>query len=230
MKKEKGPEYSVINSLLNLSFVVVMLFGFLTTAAQDPHRFKEQVKQLKNAEHHFQPNKKRAVFTGSSSIRMWNDLHQRFPEYNVVNNGFGGSHFSDLIFYYDELIRQFKPEILFVYEGDNDVAGNKNPGEIMEDAKKLHQMIREDFPEVKIVFIAPKPSIARWNLKEQYERVNQKLERFANQKKNTEFADVWNAMLDENGLVFQDVFLEDNLHMNKKGYDIWEEVLNDYLH
>jgi lysophospholipase L1-like esterase len=36
-------------------------------------------------------------------------------------------------------------------------------------------------------------------------------------------------MLDNKGNVFKDVFLEDGLHMNKKGYDIWGKVIGELL-
>jgi hypothetical protein len=49
-------------------------------------------------------------------------LQSYFPEYNVINNGFGGSHFSDLLYFYHEMIVKPAPEILFIYEGDNDIA------------------------------------------------------------------------------------------------------------
>lgn len=215
--------------LISGIYLVLFVFTFAYSNAQDPHRFNDQVEELYNKEYNFSPNKKLALFTGSSSVRMWKDVQERFPEYNVINNGFGGSHFSDLIYFYDKLIAKQKPDFVFIYEGDNDIAGEKKPARIVKDAKQLYKMIRNDFADVEIIYIAPKPSIARWNLKRQYERVNKKLERFANRKSNTEFADVWTAMLDEEGKVYDDIFLEDNLHMNKKGYDIWEEVISEFL-
>ena len=36
-------------------------------------------------------------------------------------------------------------------------------------------------------------------------------------------------MLDNQGNVFKDVFIEDGLHMNKKGYDIWGNVIGEIL-
>jgi lysophospholipase L1-like esterase len=36
-------------------------------------------------------------------------------------------------------------------------------------------------------------------------------------------------MLDEDGIVMQDIFLEDGLHMNKKGYDIWAKAIGPLL-
>jgi lysophospholipase L1-like esterase len=197
--------------------------------AQDPNRFSEQVEKLAHAEYNFSPGKKLALFTGSSSIRMWSDIQDNFPDYNVINNGFGGSHFSDLIYFYNKLIIPHQPDILFIYEGDNDIASQKKPRYITREAKFLLTKIQRDLPNTQVVLISPKPSIARWDLRKDYEALNRKLKRLAKKTDKVEFADVWNAMLDEKGNVFQDVFLEDNLHMNKKGYNIWAKVLSGFL-
>ena len=80
-----------------------------------------------------------------------------------------------------------------------------------------------------MVLISAKPSVARWHLSKNYEKLNKKLERLAKKTNNLEFADVWSAMVDENGQVFTAVFLDDHLHMNKKGYDIWGKVIGEFL-
>jgi len=213
----------------NLLFLVIILFGALYSNAQDPNRFKDQVAELLNSEYNFSPSKKLVVFTGSSSVRMWKDVQERFPEYNVVNNGFGGSHFSDLLYYYDELIIKQMPDYLFIYEGDNDVAGDKKTSRIKKDAKLLAKKLNRDLPSTKVIFISPKPSVKRWHLKKEYERINKKLKKLCKKTDNMEYADVWKAMLDNNGTVYTDIFLEDELHMNKKGYDIWAKVISDFL-
>lgn len=210
-------------------FLGIILLGFLTTNAQDPNRFKEQVDQLFNASYNFSPDKKLVVFAGSSSIRKWKDVQSYFPEFNVINNGFGGSQFSDLIYFYNELILKQSPEILFIYEGDNDISAGKKPSKIIKQAKKLVTMVKSGLPQTKIIFIAPKPSIARWSLKKDYIKLNKKLEKYCKKQDNVEFADVWNIMLDENGNVYQDIFIEDGLHMNKKGYDLWAKVIGKFL-
>ncbi len=214
---------------IKFAFLFLLTVVILSAKAQDPNRFKDQVEQLSKARYNFSPDKKLVVFAGSSSVRMWKDVPDYFPQYNVINNGFGGSQFSDLIYFYNDLIKKFNPEILFIYEGDNDIAGNKRPGKIKRDAKKLVKLIRQDFPEIEIVFIAPKPSIARWNLKKDYEKFNRRLERYCHRKDNLEFADVWNKMLDDDGVVYQDIFIQDGLHMNKKGYDLWAEEIGKFL-
>ena len=218
-----------LKSLFKLSVFAILLFGVFLSNAQDPARFKDQVTELFNAEYDFGSDKKLVVFTGSSSVRMWNDVQERFPEYNIINNGFGGSHFSDLLYYYDELITKHTPDYLFIYEGDNDVAGDKSTSRIKKDAKILVKKLKRDLPSTKVIFISPKPSIKRWHLKKQYEKVNRKLQKLCRKSENVEFADVWTAMLDTDGMVYNDIFLEDDLHMNKKGYDIWTQVLAGFL-
>jgi lysophospholipase L1-like esterase len=208
---------------------ITILFFVYNLNAQDPARFKSEIEELVQKEHQFEPGKKLVLFTGSSSVRMWKDVAEYFPDYNVINHGFGGSHFSDLIYYYEELIPKYNPDYLFIYEGDNDIASNKKPGKILKEAKELVGHIQQDLPKTKVVLISPKPSVARWHLSKNYQKLNKKLERFAKKTDNLEYADVWSAMLDENDQVFTDVFLDDNLHMNKKGYDIWGKVIGEFM-
>ncbi len=216
----------------NLKFLlaVLLLFGFTISNAQESDHFKDEVDKLYNQEYNFSPDKKLVVFAGSSSIRMWKDVADYFPQFNVINNGFGGSQFSDLLYFYNQLITKQKPDYLFVYEGDNDLAGDKKISEVYKDFKTFIKKVKVDLPATKVIFISPKPSIARWNLKKKYEKFNKKMNRYCDKKKdNIEFADVWDPMLDSKGVVFQDIFLNDGLHMKKKGYDIWEKVLLPYL-
>lgn len=209
--------------------IIFLLIATFLSNAQEQNRFKNDVDKLTSVEYNFSNNKKLVVFAGSSSIRMWKDVQSYFPDYNVINNGFGGSQFSDLLFFYDEVILKHKPEILFIYEGDNDINGKKKPGKILKEVKQLTGKIRRDLPETKIIYISPKPSIARVHLKNEYIKLNKKLKKYCNKQDNIEFADVWYPMLDSHGNVYKDVFLEDGLHMNKKGYDIWGKVIGDFL-
>lgn len=79
--------------------------------------------------------------------------------------------------------------------------------------------------------IAAKPSIARWHLKDEYERLNKALLELTETAdfKDITFIDIWSPMLDDSGEVLDDIFISDNLHMNEKGYSIWETVIGEYL-
>lgn len=203
--------------------------GICSVNAQDPARFKDQVEQLITKNYQFKADNKLVVFAGSSSIRMWKDVQEYFPDFNVINNGFGGSQFSDLIFYTDQLILKPKPEILFIYEGDNDIAVGKKPSKVAKEAKYLLQNIQGKLPETEIILISVKPSIARWTLKKNYEKLNKRLRRLAKRTDKVEYANVWDTMIDQKGNLYQDIFLKDGVHMNKKGYDLWASEIERFL-
>lgn len=194
-----------------------------------PTRWEESIQKFEKMDQENPPEEGLILFVGSSSIGIWNDVQDYFPDSKVLNRGFGGSQFSDMLYYADRVIFPYKPSKIFIYEGDNDVASGDKPKAIMKEAKQLRKMIERELPGVPVVFISAKPSVLRWNIKEDYEDFNKRLEKYSKRKKNTMFADVWTAMLDEEGKVYEHIFLEDNLHMNAEGYKIWKSVLDPYI-
>ena len=210
-------------------FLLFFQFSLATLVAQDPLRFEKEVNDL-IAGDSLVNRKKLILFTGSSSIRYWNDLKKDFPKRNVLNRGFGGSEMTDLLYYATPLIQNYKPSRVFIYEGDNDINAGKSPEEVLANADKLLTLLRSQLPaKVKIIFISAKPSVARWQLKTKYEEFNRQLKQWTTTKKNVLYADVWTPMLDSNGEVRKDLFVDDNLHMNRLGYDIWKKVIIQYL-
>jgi len=211
-----------------LFFGAFWFIGF-PTLAQNPENFDSEVRSLTSGDRYI--NKKNVVlFTGSSSVRMWTDIKSYFPKHNIINRGFGGSQTADLIYYFDKLILPYSPKKIFIYEGDNDINEGKTAEQILKANDSLLELIRNKVSEtVPVYFITPKPSVARWSKKSAYEKYNKMLFAWAKSKKNVTVVDVWTPMLDDKGVVFKDVFLSDNLHMNKKGYDIWAKAIAPYL-
>lgn len=99
---------------------------------------------------------------------------------------------------------------------------------IIKDLKTLVKDLKSSGIE-DIVLVAAKPSVARWELKPKYEKLNAKMEKWTQKDGQLRFVNVWDIMLDESGEVFKDIFIEDNLHMNKKGYDLWIKVIEPLL-
>jgi len=196
-------------------------------AAPDPTRFAKRIADIQSTS--FDKSKDRIVFTGSSSILFWKSLPEYYPNHQVINAGFGGSQMSDLSHYLNETVLQFSPSKVFIYEGDNDIAAERPLSMIMKHTNDVVKTIEKQFPSCQIILIAAKPSIARWNLKEEYLSVNQALLNYSERKSNRHYADVWSMMLDEEGEVFKDIFIEDGLHMNKKGYDLWDKVIRPFV-
>ena len=196
---------------------------------QTADKWEETVRKFETADRKQMPKQGVVLFTGSSSVAMWGDLEESFPDHEVLNRGFGGSEFSDLLYYTDRIIYPYQPSKIFIYEGDNDLAAGESIESILKEAKNLREQIRAELPDTPVIFIASKPSLSRWNLKDKYEELNRSLEQYAEGTELTEFADVWTAMLGADGKVREDLFLDDDLHMNEKGYEIWKKVLKPFL-
>lgn len=227
--------HSVNQCIFGLKFfrlkrlLILFLFIAFTAEAQDPLRFKDEVAEIQNKyDTIWDSSLETTVFTGSSSVRIWNDLQEVFPDHQIVNSGFGGSQASDLLTYIEELVLQFNPKKVFIYEGDNDISFKKRPGKILLDIKHIIEKIKAEHSQTKIVLIGVKPSLARWNLKRKYVKLNRKFEKLARHDLSLEYANVWDIMLDGK-TVREDIFIADGLHMNAKGYDLWYTVLKDFM-
>jgi lysophospholipase L1-like esterase len=216
-----------------LRFILILFLSLsvnvLSAYAQEARPFTKEVNELVASDAAID-KKKVILFTGSSSIRMWKDLKTYFPDHNVLNRGFGGSQMKDLLYFFDKLVVPYNPRMIFIYEGDNDLASKKSPDEIIATADSILTLIRSKVSKkVKVAFIAAKPSVARWQLKDRYIEFNSKLKTWTATKRNVLFVDVWTPMLDANGAVQKDLFIDDGLHMNKKGYDIWAKEVGKYM-
>ena len=202
--------------------------GFLGRA-QDPLRFQKEVFDIQRKyDSLWDASKETIVFTGSSSIRLWEDLEKSFPEFQIVNSGFGGSQASDLLVYTDELILKYNPKKVFIYEGDNDLADRKSPRQIIADINRIIEKIKQNNNNTVVVLIAAKPSIQRWKLRGRYKRLNRKFERLSRKDPYLQFANIWDVML-EKRKVSGHIFIEDGLHMNDKGYELWYSVIKNYV-
>ncbi|GGG08090.1 hypothetical protein GCM10011344_05810 [Dokdonia pacifica] len=206
--------------------VLTSLFLIISTAnliAQDPHRFDEDMAKF--AEMPIPKEKGLTIFTGSSSIRFWENLSDDCNEVVAINTAFGGSHMSDLLYFIDQTVIRFQPETVYIYEGDNDIASEKKPENILKTAKQITAKILASNSKTKIYFISAKPSPSRWQYKEQYLAFNSLLKAYCDSNQQLSYIDVWNPMLAPNGRPISKIFIEDSLHMNRQGYLLWKDII-----
>jgi lysophospholipase L1-like esterase len=169
--------------------------------------------------------KNRIVITGSSSIRFWQpEIHREFTQVDVIARGFGGSNMNDLLYFSEALITQYQPTAVVIYEGENDIAQGISPALILNKFIELSTKLRSSLPEIRIDFISIKPSIARQSMWPKMEETNQLIREVCNTELNCTYIDVTSRLLDE-GLPKQDIFIDDDLHLNKKGYQLWSKAV-----
>ena len=171
------------------------------------------------------------LFVGSSSFRKWADVNSYFPGFTIINRGFGGSTFPDVIRYAPDIIFPYHPKQVVIYCGDNDLASSDiiSADTVFERFRVLFELIRTNLTGENILFVSIKPSPSRARLKEKMEQANLLIQTYLSLQQHAAFADVYHKMLNPDGSVMTDIFLEDNLHMNAKGYAIWQKVIAPYL-
>src|SRR5678815_2375685 len=189
-----------------------------TTAATPP--FWKDIQNFKKQDSTSFPPKNAILFIGSSSFTKWKDVQDYFPAYKIINRGFGGSTLLDQIRYVNDIVFPYHPRQIVIYCGENDLAASDMvTGEIVfKRFTDLFNLIRKKLPNVPVVFIALKPSPSRWHLREKMITANTAIKNFLKTKPKTAFVDVYHKMLGADGKPMRDIFLEDELHMNAKGY------------
>lgn len=214
-----------------LVVILYFVFSFEVKSQEypDPKRFYNEIKSELEESPFKKSDKPLIVFSGSSSIRFWIDLDKDFIEYDILNRGFGGSIFSDLNYFINELIIKHNPDLIVLYEGDNDIAFNIPTKYIYDDFKKSYELIRKKNENVPIIYIAPKPSPARWDKKNKYDELNNLIKEFCKMKQKTYYFDTWSIMIDNEGNIPKKYFWTDMLHMNKSGYQIWKKNLKPLI-
>lgn len=174
------------------------------------------------------PPRQGVLFVGSSSIRLWATLAADFPGVPVINRGFGGSEIRDSTWYADRIIVPYAPRQVLIYAGDNDLFSGRTPAQLRDDFRAFVQRVRKDLPQVRIAYISNKPSPSRAHLLAAQREANALIQAEA-VRLQVDFIDIFTPMLDAQGNPREELFIEDRLHMNAKGYAIWRQVIAPYL-
>ncbi len=212
-----------------LSIFLLLRFLF-QQESPDPKRFENHIVKFEEADKINPPSRENlALFVGSSSIVMWKSLEEDFKGYNVLNRGFGGSHNSDIIYYFDRIIKPYNPSKLIYYEGDNDIASEKPVEQAIGDFIIVAEMIKEHLPNTEVAILAAKPSPSRWHRRQEYEEYNERVRIFCLKEAQFEFTDIFTPMIEKFGRPDGELYISDSLHMSDKGYKIWTEAMKDFI-
>jgi lysophospholipase L1-like esterase len=216
--------------IIKLKLLVVFLFLVGFVKAQNTP-FYSEIQQFKKQDSIHFPPKHAILFLGSSSFRKWQDVQKYFPGYTIINRGFGGSTIPDAIHYLNEIVFPYEPKQVLIYEGDNDLASSDKitDDSVLNRFEKLFSLIRKHLPNTSIAFVSIKPSPSREKLMPEMQEANSMIKDFLSHQKNAAFIDVYHAMLNKDGTPDKSLFIGDELHMNDKGYHIWQRIIKPYL-
>lgn len=212
----------------HLVWIMLVLSSCTLTAQEKP--FAKEIQRFKVADSLQSPPKNAIVFVGSSSFRMWQDVQEDFPGHTIINRGFGGSSLPHVIEYADEIVIPYKPKQVVIYCGENDFTKDTVTSKMVEDRFiTLFTNLRKALPKVDVVYVSMKPSPSRQHLMPKIAAANNAIRDFLETQRRTTFVNIWDPMLDENGSPRKELFLKDMLHMNEKGYAIWQKAIAPHL-
>jgi lysophospholipase L1-like esterase len=227
------------------SFWVALAFAFYTagqTYAQEPvdlekykaeaaEKWRADIKAFGVANDGLSQSTDAILFVGSSSFRRWEDMGKDMLPYLSINRGFGGSKWSDVAIFADQLIspHQFRAIVFFVA---NDIGGkgkDKAPEEVAALAAYVRKKVKEHQPEAAAFFIATTPTEKRWEHWPKIKLANNAVRNFCESTENTWFIGTESIFFDKKNKPRSELFVDDKLHMNEDGYTRWAAAIKSHL-
>ena len=191
-------------------------------------RWEADIRKFEEQDRAAPPPPGGAVFVGSSSIRLWN-LREAFPDLPVLNRGFGGSQMADAARYAERIVIPYKPRVVVVFAGGNDIHAGKTPEEVCAAFKELVGKIHAALPETRVYFISLFPNLARAAEDPQCRRVNERIRAFARTDPRLGYIDARPRMENAEGKARPELLREDGLHLNAEGYKVWNEIVGPVI-
>jgi lysophospholipase L1-like esterase len=212
-------------ALLSLTPVALPTTAHAAAAVVE-NPFEGEIKAFEEADKKTMPAAGGVLFVGSSSIKAW-DLESSFPKKGYINRGFGGSQMSDLLYYVDRTVTNYKPRLVVVYAGDNDINAGVPSDVIVSNYDKFVKAVHAKLPDTKIIYIGIKPSVLRWSNIDRVRQANVLLKAYAERNDKLAYIDSDHVFLgwDEKPVPA----LLDRLHPSIEGLKIWTFLLTPFL-
>jgi lysophospholipase L1-like esterase len=238
----KKPHKDITISIMNASRAVLrgfpfpVLFALLALTRSAPaqpvatdNRFEKDVQAYEATDKTNAPPRNAILLAGDSQFFRWKTLHEDLPGYSVINRGIDSFQTSDLIHFTDRLILPYRPRVIVLHIGGNDVHNGKSPEQVLADFKTFVAKVRATLTDVPIAFSSITPGPARWDEAAQRKETNRLIKEYIATQPRLLFIDLWDAMLTPDGKPREDIWVADRIHPNHEGYLIRVRIMRPLL-
>jgi lysophospholipase L1-like esterase len=216
--------------LAGIALTLTALLVLPSTVSAVPASWAKEIDLLTSTDATNPPPTGGVVFVGSSSIRLWTTLAEDFPDIPTINRGFGGSELADSVFYFDRLVLPYKPRLVVLFAGTNDIWAGKPPETVAADFRAFRAKLHAALQDTRLIFLSLTLSPSRARVHEQMRTANRLIAADCAADPRCIFVDINTPMLASGGTAPRsDLFVQDRLHLNRDGYAIWTKVLSPYL-
>ena len=212
-------------------FALFALLLFATSfQAQTPeNRFDKQVQAYEAADKSAPPPRNAILLVGDSQFFRWKTLAEDLPDYTIINRGIDSFQFSDILHFYDRLVLPYKPRMIVLHVGGNDVHNGKTAEQVLADFKAFVAKVRATQPKIPIAFTSITPGPGRWDEADRRKQTNKLLKEYIATQKNLHFIDLWDAMLTPDGKPREELWVADRIHPNHEGYLLRVKIMRPLL-
>jgi len=214
--------------LVLITFVAIYV-AIIRVQQWSVYKLHTELKRLEESDRQSPPPKDAVLFVGSSTIRLWQTLAEDFRGIEVIKRGFGGFKIADSTLLADRLVIPYKPTVVVLYAGENDLAAGKTPRQVVAAFKGFVRHVHRQLLTTKIAFISIKPSPKRASLLPRMKEANEEIKAYVCNDSRLIYIDVFTPMVDSDDNPRSELFAPDRLHMNKEGYNLWKVIIAPYI-
>ena len=218
------PLYACTLVLVALSLLIANV-GAQTTV----NCFETQVQTYEAADNTTPPPKKAILLVGDSQFFRWKTLAEDLPDFTIINRGIDSFQFSDILHFYDRLVTPYKPRMIVLHIGGNDIHNGKTADQVLADFKTFVAKVRAVQPKIPIAFSSTTPGPGRWDEADKRKQTNKLLTDYIAMQKNRHFIDLWDAMLTKEGQPREELWVADRIHPNHDGYLVRVKIMRPLL-
>jgi enterochelin esterase-like enzyme/lysophospholipase L1-like esterase len=194
-----------------------------------PARFESAVAAYEAADRQKMPAPGAILLTGDSQFYRWKTLSEDLAGYTAVNRGIDSFQLSDLLVYADRLVAPYKPRMIVLHAGGNDIHNGRTPQQVTDDFKAFVARVRQTMPAVPIAFTSITPSPGRWSEADVRMAANKRIQSYIATQPNLLYIDLWDAFLQPDGRPRADLYVEDQIHPNHDGYLVRVKIMKPIL-
>ena len=182
---------------------------------------------------------------GKDNPKLADEVRMKDGSLAIVNHGFGTSSADDLLYYYSRMVRPYKPRVLALATGGNDIGYGYSPEDIMQITARLVDWAQADFPGIPIYIFGPCPGL-KYKGENNYvtrkrAEYDELIEDYCRRHENVHYVSMMKAPffydnpedIGDKDKVREDIYAKDRGHLNPLGYsmfmDFVRELLDEYL-
>ena len=219
-----------MKSLFSRSLLPLLLLTLgAAPLAASPEHWADEINKLTAADAATPPPAHAVVFVGSSSIRLWQSLAQDFPGIATINRGFGGSELADSVFYEDRLVLAYRPRLVVLFAGTNDLWAGKTPETVFADFQAFRAKLQAALPDTRLLYIAITLAPSRARIHDAMRTTNRLIAAECAKDPRCTFVDFNPLLAGSESAPRVEFFRDDHLHLNPAGYAVWAKALAPYL-